>query len=134
MHYHLPIACLRGDPLSINQLVAKGHLSFQWCGESGEVFQFFRMKGMELQYFFGGLTLVFTSFFSITCLSHVRRIFKIDGLTIVAGSAVSTHMEHTTSRNEYKANNKSEKYGQQPQWNVMDQWTTQSLYTFYIYV
>jgi len=39
----------------------------------------------------------------------VRRIFKIDGLTIVAGSAVSTHMEHTTSRNEYKANNKSEK-------------------------
>ena len=55
MHYHLPIACLRGDPLSINQLVAKGHLSFQWCGESGEVFQFFRMKGMELQYFFGGV-------------------------------------------------------------------------------
>ena len=52
---------------------------------------------------------MFTSFFSITCLSHVRRIFKIDGLTIVAGSAVSTHMEHTTSRNEYKANNKSEK-------------------------
>ena len=77
---------------------------------------------------------MFTSFFSITCLSHVRRIFKIDGLTIVAGSAVSTHMEHTTSRNEYKANNKSEKYGQQPQWNVMDQWTTQSLYTFYIYM
>ena len=98
-----------GDPLSINQLVAKGHLSFQCCGESGEVFQFFAWKEWSCNISLGGLTLVFTSFFRITCLSHVRRIFKIDGLTIVAGSAVSTHMKHTTNRNEYKANNKSEK-------------------------